>query len=112
MEINDQLSKPLIDRLCYEYKELENALVRHSSEETEKLKVSIQKRIRQIEAFNFSIEMVQPSQEYLSADFRDTIRQLKLDLRFAKRRWQRILLNEGRIFKRSRKDIIVVTRAA
>jgi hypothetical protein len=103
MEISNQLLKPLIDRLCEEYQGLDSELKLHpDSEEINDLKGTIQKKIQQLENLDTVLLKTPAAERLTQSDLRDTLRQLKLELRFTQRRWKRQLLNEVR-FKRSRR---------
>ena len=100
MEISTQLVKPLIDRLVEEYKDLDREMTNYSSEEVDEMKTSIRKNLQQLEVLDSSMASIGPAADDSSSDdLRDILRQLKLELRFAQRRWKRQLLNEER-FKR------------
>jgi len=110
MEISNQLVKPLIERLAEEYRELEQEMTDYSSEEVEEMKTSIQKNLKQLEVLDASIaSMGSESDDSTSMDLRDILRQLKLDLRFAQRRWKRQLLNVERFKKGPQKASLVTS---
>src|SRR5437870_5213200 len=102
MEISNQLLKPIIEKLCDEYQELDQQLNLHLSEETRKLKNSIQKKIRQLELLDSCVSsMVKLSENNDCLDLRNTLREFKLELRFAQRKWKRQSLYDIRINKKN-----------
>jgi len=102
MQISDQLVKPLVERLGDEYRELDRELGQHSIEETESLKILIKKKLRYVE----SLCSDDPSnRSALHGNIHHTIRKLKLELRFAQRKWRRLLLNETRFKKQDKNEV-------
>jgi hypothetical protein len=113
MQISNQLLKPIIDRLYDEYRELNGRLVLRPSEETDKLKAFIQKKLQQLERLESEMVAVQPHAERaLYSDWPFALRQLKLGLRIAQRRWKRILLNEVRFKKGQGKTSLMAAYAS
>ncbi len=112
MEINTQLIKPLVDRLYGDYQQLAGELPLRSNEEIQKLKTFLQKKIHQIETLNSGfVSSGSESQKVLYPSLHDQLRDLKLQLRFAQRRWQRERLNENR-FRKNRQSAAFVTSYA
>ncbi len=103
-EISNQILKPLIDRVEKECRELYHQVGDPASEEGVELKSFLQRKIRQLEMLSVSINYIStlPEQPDLP-DLRSTFRQLKLELRFAQRRWKRILLGEARVQRNQEK---------
>ena len=104
MEINTQLLKPLIDRLTDNYRDLGREVQFHRSSEADQLRSFIQKRMNQLQ--HLDVSLTSPGSTLQNGQLRnsrDILRQLKLELRFAQRRWKRQLLNDVR-FKRQDQD--------
>ncbi len=113
MEINTQLIKPLVDRLYDDYQQLAGELPLRSNEEIQKLRIFLQKKIHQIETLNTAISSLSAEpQRPLYPNLQDQLRDLKLQLRFAQRRWQRERLNENRFRKNQRSNSLLASFAA
>ena len=113
MDINNQLVRPLMERLYDEYRELVGELTFHDSDETQKLKLFIQKKIQQLETLNGTISSLGiQSEKSLYPDLHEQLKQLKLELRFAQRRWKRQCLNEVRFKKSHPRTPLISTYAA
>ena len=98
MEISHQILKPLIGCLEKEGLQLEKEISFHPSEEGMQLKSFVQKKIRQLNMLKVSVSYANSlSEQPLLNDFRDTFRQLKLEMRFARRKWKRLQLGAARV---------------
>lgn len=113
MEISNQILRPLIDRLKAECQELYQQVSLHSSDEALQLKTFIQRKMRQLEMLGVSVSYASslPEQPDLPV-LRHTFRQLKLELRFAQRKWKRVLLSEARIRRNQEKRAVVSQHVA
>lgn len=113
MEISHQILKPLIDRLESECLKFEQELNRYTSEEASQLRSFIQKKMRQLNMLKLSVSYANSlSERPILNDLRDTFRQLKLELRFAQRKWKRVQLGEARMRKNQEKRSRLSTFAA
>ena len=89
MEVTRSLLNPYLGRLRNEYEKLEQELRLHSSEEAAEFRSLIQPKLASLQTLlNGEVLQIQPQA---------TFRRLKLELRFAKRKWQRFLCNEARV---------------
>lgn len=113
MEITSQLLRPLIDRLKVECQDLLRQINGDPSEEALQLRSFIQRKIRQIEMLGVSVTYANslPEQPDLPV-LRNTFRQLKLEMRFAQRRWRRLQLNQTRARKNQEKRGLTPSVAA
>ena len=115
MEINQMLLSSLIDRLESQFKELETQVRCHPSEEAREMDAFLARKIRQADMLRSMMGSAQGNVSSLDVDLavlRITFRQLKLELRFAQRKWKRILLNEGRMRRMQEKNPQVTPFAA
>lgn len=113
MKISKQLLKPLIDRIEEEYLELFNEVSGSSSDEARSLRSALQQKRRQVEMASVSLLYVdRGARDYDTEHLRTRLRQLKLDLRFAQRKWKRYLVSEERIRKTLERRSHVATVAA
>lgn len=116
MQITSQLFQPLLDRIELEYRELSEEVCGIYSDETQELKSFIQKKLRQLEMVRVSLAyMQQESGNDFSNDpfdLRETLRQHKLELRFARRRWKRQRVSEERVRRNQERRSHVPTFAA
>ncbi|MBU3758615.1 MAG: hypothetical protein FGM27_01650 [Candidatus Omnitrophica bacterium] len=98
MQITQQLSRPLLDRIQQEYQELFREIACQHTEDAAELRAFIQKKLRQMEsvqvAMNYYLESVSSQTSEDPFDLRETLRQHKLELRFARRRWKRQLVSQ------------------
>jgi len=115
MKISNQLLEPLLNRIAAEYLELEDLVSGEFSEEAAGLRSFIDKKSRQIETVRVSLAYLQQSGFHDiegEPDLRDVLRQLKLELRFTRRRWKRYLVNRERIRRNQERRTHVPTFAA
>ena len=115
MEISSQIVRPLIERLYEEYQELDRELAPHSSDEVAELKTFVHKKMRQLQTLDSTVSGLTPAllSESLSYnELRHQLRQLKLQLRFAQRRWKRQIVNESRFRRRLQGKLLMPTAAA
>jgi hypothetical protein len=92
MNISHQLLQPLVDRIEAEYNELIDETKPHDSDEIKELRLFIDKKLRQLQMVKVSLSYMNKDEfqtEETQANLRDTLRQQKLELRFARRRWKR-----------------------
>ena len=100
MEISRMLLKPSIERLEEEFRELHREL-NHSdlSSEALQLKNMIQRKIRQLEMLRVAVSYMNTAPDSEPQNFQASFRRLKLELRFARRKWKRLCSNEVRFQK-------------
>jgi hypothetical protein len=101
MGIGNLLVNSLKGRLLDEYRDLDRQINGNPSEEVSRLKSFIRKKIQVIEGLDTPVQN----------DSHAVFRQLKLELRFAQRSWQRQRLNELR-FKKSQTEKDLTTSYA
>ena len=92
MTINDQLMQPMLDRIEQEYKDLLEEVNDLYTEEARELRTFIHKKLRQLQMVRVSLCYMNQFDRDLERDqfnIRETLRQHKLELRFARRRWKR-----------------------
>lgn len=116
MQITGQLFQPLLERIELEYRELLDEVSGLCTEETVELKTFVQKKLRQLDMVRVSLAYMQQD---ISGDFsndpfdlRETLRQHKLELRFARRRWKRQRVSQERIRRNQERRAHVPTFAA
>lgn len=116
MQITHQLFQPLLERIEQEYRELFDEVRDQYTEETVELKNFIQKKLRQLEMVRVSLAYMQQETEGDFSndpfDLRETLRQHKLELRFARRRWKRQRVSQERIRRNQERRTHVPTFAA
>lgn len=102
MKISNQLLQPLLSRIEEEYQELAVQTQSLYSDEAKELKQFIAKKLRQLQTVRISLfymgkdAIVQDDQQ---ENLRETLRQHKLELRFARRRYHRQLNTQERFNK-------------
>lgn len=113
LEISNQLVKPLLARIVHDYGSLYEDLKNHGSEEASLLRSEIRARVAQIEGLDVykAMEMV-TFNEVQNEKLRDILRNLKLELRFMRRKWQRHKISENRVRRNKEKRAYVSTFAA
>ncbi len=116
MQITSQLFQPLLERIELEYRELLDEVSDLDTDETVELKTFVQKKLRQLDMVRVSLAYMQQES---SGDFsndpfdlRETLRQHKLELRFARRRWKRQRVSQERIRRNHERRNHVPTFAA
>jgi hypothetical protein len=113
MNIQKMLLEPSMMKLKEGYDELRRAIGLETSEQAASLSLYASRKIHQVEVI-LSELAAQPKNEFTepSAAQTQAYRKLKLDLRFAQRRWQRMLSTENRLRKMHEKRPHVSTFAA
>ena len=94
------------------YEQLVRQIGYDPSEEESKLVLHAQRRLPQIELFLADLAKQAGTDNQASPEQTQVYRKLKLELRFAQRRWQRIVSNEARLRKTHEKRPHVSTFAA
>lgn len=116
MQITNQLFQPLLERIELEYRELLDEVRDLYTDDTAELKSFIQKKLRQLEMVRVSLAYMQQETEGDFSndpfDLRETLRQHKLELRFARRRWKRQRVSQERIRRNHERRTHVPTFAA
>ncbi len=116
MQITNQLFQPLLDRIDQEYRDLLEEVRDLYTEETAELKIFIQKKLRQLDLVRVSLTYMQQEagDEHHGDpfDLRETLRQHKLELRFARRRWKRQMVSQERVRRNHERRNHVPTFAA
>jgi hypothetical protein len=115
MKITNQLLDPLFQRIAAEYQDLNQSLTGVYTDEALELKAFIEKKLRQLETVRVSLSYLQQGIAGLGEpdlDLRDMLRQHKLELRFARRRWKRHLVSQERIRRNHERRTHVPTFAA
>ena len=118
------LLKPHMERLVTEFHELQMDLNLHPAhEEGSLLRQFIHRKIRQLEMLHVAMAYLENNSESSInsdvlrgqvglPDIYETYKQIKLELRFSKRKWQRILRNESRFPKTEERELHASTFAA
>ncbi len=113
MKISYLLLKPYLTRVEREFQDLEHQLNFHRSEETDKLILFVDHEKKELERLKQSLASFDHTTEpVVPHDLYDQFRRLKLELRFAIRRWKRLNSNEARTKKTQEKRSHVSTFAA
>ena len=115
MEISQMLLMPSIERLSEEFHELDRELVNEESEAVLQLKGIIQRKLRQLQMLKVAVSYLDNAADnnnIVPSDLHASFRRLKLELRFARRKWKRLLSNEIRFQKSQEKRVHVSTFAA
>ena len=114
MEISRMLLKPFLERLEIEYRSLDLELGLHpATPEIVQLKVILHKKFRQLEMLNVSVSYMDDMPGALDPqDLQASLKRLKLELRFARRKYKRLISNESRFRKIQEKRTHVSTVAA
>ncbi len=97
MKISTLLMKPFLMQLEREFSDLEHHVLSQDGEEALELKTFIRSQqddLRYLRDWIFRLETL--GEHRVPAEFHKLFRKLKLDLRFAHRKWLRILSNEAR----------------
>lgn len=94
MQIIQSLLSPNILKLQDEFNRLEHELAREDSEEALELKTRIESEMREFEYLKNALASTQG--ERVPAELYDSLRKIKLNLRFAQRTRLRLLSNESR----------------
>jgi len=110
------LLEPLFQRITAEYQDLNRSVSAGAyTDEALELKNFIEKKLRQLDTVRVSLSYLQQGlSEAGESDFdlRDMLRQHKLELRFARRRWKRHLVSQERIRRNQERRAHVPTFAA
>lgn len=114
MQITRQLFQPLLERIEGEYEDLSKEIDGVYTQEAVDLRDFIQRKIRQLEKIRVALSYMHHDKDPLNgqADLRETLRQQKLELRFARRRWKRQLISQERIRRNQQRRQNVPTVAA
>jgi len=115
MNISNQLFQPTLERLEKEYHQLSEDTIDTISSEATEVRNFVQKKLRQLELVRVSLGYMSSGDEELlggQAALRDTLRQHKLELRFARRRWKRQIISQERLRKSQERRSNVPTFAA
>ena len=100
MKISDQLLQPMLDRIEQEYKELLAEVSSLYVDDAAELRIFISKKLRQLQMVRVTLvymgQDVGTEQGQQQENLRGTLRQHKLELRFARRRFHRQLGNQER----------------
>ena len=113
MEINRILLQSNLDRMTKEFKDLQSLAGRHATSDSLKLSALVDRRLSQLELTRELLAAAGiPGGAVEPADLQHAYRRLKLELRFARRRWNRILSNEARFRKIQARKIHVQSFAA
>ncbi|MDP3919903.1 MAG: hypothetical protein Q8R76_03755 [Candidatus Omnitrophota bacterium] len=98
--INDQLLKSLLDRMEAEYGEVAAEVAQRDTKEARKFAAYIGEKLEELKLLRTSLSYLASfSGETEQPDLRQTLRTLKLDLRFFHRRWKRYRITEDRTRK-------------
>lgn len=113
MEISRMLLKPYVERLVEDFRQIEEELEQHTTPEAAQLKALLQRKNRQLEMLNLAVSYLHHDTPELDPkDLYASLRRLKLELRFARRKWKRLLSNEIRTQRNQDKRSHVDTFAA
>jgi hypothetical protein len=102
MEITNQLTKPFIEKLETEWRDLYREICEHKSDEAIAMRSSVEKRMQQLEKFCVSAHYYEKNETGLKEfpSLREALRFLKMDLRTSRRKWRRHLVSKIRTQKR------------
>lgn len=115
MKISNQLFQPTLERLDREYQQLLDETDGIYTQEALELRNFVQKKMRQLERVRVSLNYMSADADELlggQAALRDTLRQHKLELRFARRRWKRLQISHQRLRRNQERRSHVPTFAA
>lgn len=113
MKINTQLTQPLLEKIADGYIKLLRGLEGRYTPDAVEFRAFIQNKLRQVERVQIALDYAHPiDTENHALDPRDALRQLKLELRFAQRRWKRKLISDQRIQRNQLRRNHVPTFAA
>lgn len=113
MQISKMLLRPSVDRLENEFRSLDKELgVPPTTPESLELKNAVQRRIRQVEMLNVALSYLNRDAQGMDPrELQASFRRLKLELRFARRKWKRLSAYEERIRKQQDKGLHVSNAA-
>jgi len=105
MEIKNQILKPLFDRIESEWKDLRREVSTSRDEEALSMVPTFEQKLRQLECLRVSTSYQDNAKNasFEITSLREALRQLKLEVRFARRRWKRHLVAQERMRKRQEK---------
>ena len=103
MEISRTLLTPYFERLRNEFEDLDHALQLRVSVEVSELRLLVQQKIQEVDGFLTLLNKAEGIEKTALPNFQKGFRRLKLELRFAARKWRRFLSNETRIRKTQEK---------
>ena len=113
MEISDQLVKPLVDKILNEYCDLYHALSTNPSEGAREIRSTIERKLGELgNVSTRGVGVWTPSGRMNPEDVRENLRQLKLEMRFLRRRWQRQQTSENRVRRNREKRASYVSTVA
>ncbi len=113
MEISKKLLLPYFEKLKNEFDALSREIsLRGEAVEILPLSVMTSRKLNQIDSLVSDLEGQEESSLEGPAGYYDSFRQLKFDLRVARRKWMLILSNEARIQKMKERKNHVTTCAA
>ena len=106
MTISKLILRPHIERLKASFQAIEKGLVSDSYEQAE-LASRIRKQVSKLDALLSSVAAISDKGEVVPADWFETYKKAKLELRFTQRKWKRFVSNEIR-FQKNPKGISYV----
>ncbi len=113
MTINSLLLKPYLDQLQSQFEDIFQEIGFESSLELCELKSFIQERLKRIIALKTAVTALETRQEALVPhELHTSYKKIKLDLRFAKRTYERFNSNQERIRKMQERRAHVAIFAA
>ena len=94
MEINRLLLKPAFQKIGEEFRQIQHRARVHGSRESLALYALIDRKLRQLELTSELLDLTESATHGLQVrNLQDDYRRLKLELRFANRRWDRLVSN-------------------
>lgn len=113
MEIPNLLMKPFLAQLEGEFATLAGEIRKVNSPEAVEMTQKLEKKIEEVENLKARFILAEEKGSgVVPADLYDDFRQLKLDLRFMRRGWLKILSNKERLRKMDERRAHVSTFAA
>ncbi len=113
MKISSSLLKPYLSQLQNEFEQLFQTIGFDGDLEAIELKSDIQKHLQTLAKLKAAVMVLEDNQETLVPyELHTAYKQQRLELRFAKRTWERLLSNQERIRKMQKRRDHVATFAA
>lgn len=113
MKVSSALLKPNIQFLQYEYQKLKQQTGFGNSEEADKLRIFIDKQLKELETLLASVSALdQTAESRVPLHVYPHFKKAKHNLRASSRTWSRIVSNESRIRKMQERRPDVATVAA
>lgn len=113
MEISQMLLKYEVERLFNEAKKMQEDLEEIKTPETEELSQLVERKIKQLQAFNLSFQFMTHDNEWSDLnDLYHAFRQVKIELRLSRRKFKRMQTTEARFKKIQVKESHVATFVA